>query len=639
MAIVRSVVSILSDLPVGSGASYVNTGIANDYAIGGIPFMGDASNDQPLTRQTADYTKTQIDQDNEPGEQTLIAWWLRAQSSFHGGTGIVFEEPDGSTEDLIQYRFADSAGVDVWTPGSVTLLPSAPLDVAAGSAAAQLMGAIDGNDVDCYFLADNITLKRCTGTGSGAAVTWGGSNTIQSMCQDGTNYYVADSVGIWQGTLVGGNGTQLWDTGASLVTVAWCKQRLMAAIGPSIYELAGGSPPALPAPNYTHPNPHWVWTAFAESPEAIYAAGYAGSQSAIYMFALDTSGDVPTLTGGIVVANLPTGEQVTSIYGYLGTYLAIGSSKGIRIAEVQSDGTLQYGPLTVVLPAGAGPVQDLVGVDRFVYGTYANGIGGQSGLFRLDLGTTTGTRLYAWANDLQAHVAGNVTSVDLLGASGRLVFCVAAHGAYLQSTTLEPTGYLKTGNIRFHMLEPKLYKYVRVYSQPLTKGGVSITTEDHASVATGLVTFTAGLADDPLDEIGFPTGYGPQQYVSLTIGFNRDATDVTSGPTVNGYQIKALPAQKRQRNFVVPMLCFDHQTDRIGATVGYEGYAIARLLELEALEEAGDVVRFDDLTTANQPARLVIIDSLVFKQVVAPTGGMHGSGWGGVLTATLRAVD
>lgn len=640
MPIVEVVVHPVSALPINSGSSYINTDVTFDFAIGGLPFLSAASDQYPMERKTADYTKTQIDASTEPGEQTLINWWLRSQSSFHAGTGLLFEEPDGSSTDLIQYRFQDSAGVNVWTPGQVTLLNSTVKDVAASSADPLLMGAIDpAGPTDCYFLADGNVVKRCTGSGSGTTVTWGGTGTVQSMCNDGNNYYIADSVSIWKGTLAGGAGSAVWLTGATPVVVAWVKQRLMAAIGPSIYELVGTGT-ALPPPIYTHPNPSWIWTSITESPEAIYAAGYAGSTSAGFMFTLDTSGSVPTLTSGIVCLNMPEGEVIHSIYGYLGSFLAIGTNKGVRIAAVQSDGTLQFGPLSVVLPAGAGPVFDMVGVDRYIYCSYSNAIGGNSGLVRLDLGTTYGYQLFAYASDLQSHVTGDVRSVGLLGASDRLVFTVGGNGAYLQSATvLEPSGFLKTGNIRFHILDSKLFKYVRVWTLPLVKGAVIITTNDHAGVPTSLVTFTAGHTDDPLDEVPYPTSYGPQEWTSLTIGLTRDVSDTTSGPTVTAYQIKALPAQKRQRTFMVPLLCFDHEKDARSVAHGYEGSALARVRALEALEEAGDLVRFDDLTRDAEDPRLVLIDNLDFFQNIAPPGGANASGWGGVIMATLRAVD
>jgi len=102
--------------------TYALNGAAYDISINGLPFFIFASDEFPYIRQTAQYRKDQVDQSNEPGEQTLTGWWLRSQSSFHQGKGINFYDP--SAGETVQHRFADSKGVDVWTNGQVTLLNS-----------------------------------------------------------------------------------------------------------------------------------------------------------------------------------------------------------------------------------------------------------------------------------------------------------------------------------------------------------------------------------------------------------------------------------------------------------------------------------------------------------------------------------
>lgn len=639
MGLVASVVHPVSALPAGVPTAYTNTDIAYDYAIGGLPFMSGASNAFPLQRQTADYKKDQIDQSSEPGEQSLVGWWLRSQASFHAGTGIVYEEPI-SSDATIQYRFQDSAGVDPWTAGHVTLLKSVSQSVASAGSP-MVMGLVDGT-ADRYVLADGQSIQVRSDTGLAATLKPTPAPTgVLSMTTDGTYVYYADAAGIYRCPTNGTTGIKSYPTGSSSVTIGWVKQRLMAGIGNSIYELTAPNTThtALPSAVFGHSNSSWVWTAITESPQAIYAAGYAGGSSAIFMFVLDNSGAVPTLTSGILAAEMPEGEIIYSVKGYLGSYLAIGTNKGVRIADVQADGTLQYGPLSVVLPDGAGPVRCLAGEDRFVFGGYSNAINASSGLFRIDLGTTVGLKQFAYASDLQAHTPGDVTSLALYGASGRKVFTVKSAGTYIESASaLEPSGYMTTGNIRFHILEPKLFKLLRVWTKLLSDGGITISTLNHAGVETPLVTFTAGHANDPLDEVAFPSSYGPQEYVALKIGLVRSTLDTSKGPTVTGYQIKALPAQKRQRLYQIPLLCFDKETDRNGNTTGYEGSALARLRALEELEETGDVFRFDDLTRDPDFPRLVVIDGLQFVQTTPPKGSVRGEGWGGIIVATLRTV-
>jgi hypothetical protein len=107
--------------PAGS-TNYSATGVAYDIAIAGQPFFVNASDDAPYRRVTAQYRKQQIDQTREPGEQTLTGWWLRSQSSFHYGQGIKFFEP--INDESLRFQYTESKGVDIWTKGQATLLPS-----------------------------------------------------------------------------------------------------------------------------------------------------------------------------------------------------------------------------------------------------------------------------------------------------------------------------------------------------------------------------------------------------------------------------------------------------------------------------------------------------------------------------------
>lgn len=102
--------------------TYQATDVAYELSLNGLPFFTYPTDDTPYRRQTADYRKQQVDQSNEPGEQTLTGWWLRSQSSFHNGSGIRFYDP--SAGETVSYRFADSKGVNVWDKGKVTLLNS-----------------------------------------------------------------------------------------------------------------------------------------------------------------------------------------------------------------------------------------------------------------------------------------------------------------------------------------------------------------------------------------------------------------------------------------------------------------------------------------------------------------------------------
>ena len=116
---------ITEDIPLnignpGSSAFWTNNEDSYDIAVGGLPFLLCSTDNTPYYRQTAPYKKDQLDNSREAGEQSLVGWWLRSQSSFHAGSGIKFYDP--GTGESIGYRFADSQGLDVWTKGQATLL-------------------------------------------------------------------------------------------------------------------------------------------------------------------------------------------------------------------------------------------------------------------------------------------------------------------------------------------------------------------------------------------------------------------------------------------------------------------------------------------------------------------------------------
>lgn len=638
--LVTRVVNRLSARPAGTSSTWTYDGkVAADYALGGIPLISAADKQNPYGRKTAPYKKDQIDSTPIPGEQSMVFWWLRSQISFHGGTGIKFEEPaldptllysDPLSAQSIPVRFQDGEGIDPWTtPGQVSLLPATTQNKSA-TGNVILEGAIDGS-TDVYFQAEGNALARCV-DGSSGAVTWGGANTIAALTNDGSNYYAADNVGIYKGTLAGGAGALAWNTGNSAVVVKWAKDRLVACIGTSIYELIGGAPPVLPTALFTPQIPSWTWTAIEEGPDCIWFAGYSGNIGKIYAATLaQNTGGVAIIGVPAEVATLPAGEQIYSLKLCDGSFLAIGTNKGVRIADVGTQGRLQWGPLQFT---SSTPIRSLATYDRFLFAAGSNAMAdGTSGLYRIDLGFQTQYQRFAYAKDLRAHVTGTVRSVKIFGASGRVVFSVDGNGSYLQhASNLESSGYLKTGNIRFHTQEDKLFKYVRLQTAQLTDGSIAITMNDSGGGSTSITTLGSTSTGG---DVGLPTALGPAEWISLTFTLAYNTGDHTKGPTLYSYQLKALPGQKNQRLVILPIYLFDHEKDRKGNTVGYEGYAWDRLQELEALEEARDNIQFQNLAKDAEETRLVVIDDITFTQTDPPT---NFDGFGGVAVVTLRTV-
>lgn len=635
--IVKRLPFAISGRTAPASAVAVNNTVQYDYGIGGMTFLSAADDQHPLLRSLAPQRKDQFDNAREPGEQSLIGWWLRSQSTFVGGEGMLYQDPDLVNVANLQNRHAiqyfHSVGLSPWVQSRLTQLRATTNRIADASANKHIvLGWNDGTDR--YWSAVGSVLKSDTGSAV-TTITWGGANTIRALASDGTNYYAADNVGIYKGA-GNGAGALLWNTGSTNVTLGWAKGRLMGAVDNKIYELVGAGP-ALPTPKFTHLNPAFTFTAIAEGTNAIYVAGNAGAQGAIYKLVLDNAGNVPTLaSGGVLTVQLPLGETVQSMTTYLGTFVGIGTSRGFRVGGIDTNGDISYGPLLITNSAG---VQGVAGYDRYFFVTATNGIDGSSGLYRVDLSqpvqinTATSGERFAFATDLQAHVTGTVSSVTNFGTSDRMVFAVVGQGAFLENlAVLEPTGYYQTGRIRFNTLEPKLFKFVTVRTQAL-KGTLTVSVTDPGGATTSILTVTEG-GNATITDVALAAPPSVAEWIQLRLDFARSANDSTTGPEVNGWQLKALPGATRPRIFTVPVLMFDHEADKNGQWDGYDGRTLRRLEQFEQIAQKGDATTFQLMVEGL--SYLVLIEDYEFRQQHPP--GTNAMGFGGILTVQMRTV-
>jgi hypothetical protein len=635
--------SIAIDLGIVSSTStWQNTNESYDVAVGGLPFFYAISDERPYIRQTAPFRKEQSDIGTEPGEQSLTGFWLRSQSSFHNGTGIKFYDP--SAGESVNYRFADSDNVDVWTKGQVTLLKETANMSGVTTGVYKLLSIVDGSTNKILgWTPANTTIKNYTADGT--AVTYTDvtgiaqplDTAILAVATDGTHLFIADNDHIYTGPISTPTAgySRYYNTDSEKVVLGWVKQRLVGCIGASVYELTASksSSHTLPTPVYTHPNADWNWTSISEGGSAIYAAGYAGGNSAIYKFVLTTStGSMPTLTSGIVAAQLPIGEIVYKIESYLG-YLMIGTNKGMRVATISdTTGDLSYGPLIFEDVNG---VRDFAFRDRFVWA--AGTVNGCPGLYRVDLGTEIESLRYAYAKDAYLSTAtGYATSVDFVGNTDQIAFTTSgSNGIAIQSTTvLASSGSITTGKIRFSTLEPKNFK--RLIGRGTFTSG-EFTLSSLATGATGTetqydhITYNVGV-----DAVEVTTSQPEvaQEFLAYKFTFDRDTTDTTAGPTFKGYQAKATIASPRNRVIKFPVYCFDVETDRFNTVVGYEGRAYARIQLLEEIEKTGDVLTWQDLTTGE--SRQAVIEQVTFTRMTPPDKRFDG--FGGIIDIVVRTV-
>ena len=197
-------------------------------------------------------------------------------------------------------------------------------------------------------------------------------------------------------------------------------------------------------------------------------------------------------------------------------------------------------------------------------------------------------------------------------------------------TQLAPTGYLQTGFIRYNTLEPKNYKRL-VARGDFTYGSMTLETVDADGIEYDHISYDSSV---PPVEVSTSQPQEAQEYVAYKFIFFRDGTTASLGPIMKGYQAKATIATPRQRVMRFPVYCYDVETDRYNVQVGYEGRAFDRISQLESIEENGDVVTWQDLTTGE--SRQCVIEQISFTRLTPPDRGF--TGYGGVIDITIRTV-
>jgi hypothetical protein len=641
---------------VSSTTTWQNTDVAYDVAVGGLPFIYAINDSRPYIRQTAPFRKDQFDNGTEPGEQSLTGWWIRSQMSFHSGSGINFFDP-ATADETGKYRFAESQGVNVWTKGQVTLLndvvnehqTTGPVTGTDHQHPNQHLRSIQWSGTEGVLLHDEYDVDKIAADGT---VTHfidyitGSAEPVRAICDDGVfAYWVSNAVAgganklhMYKKLLTDNTTTipspMFTETGLVIqyAVMEFIKDRIILCVNNKVYELSPTAT-ALPTAVYTNPNVNYHYTSIAASGPAIYTAGHSGIYSTIQKYTLSTAGVMPTLTSAVVAAELPAGEIIEKIFYYLG-YMMIGTNKGVRAAIVSDqDGSINYGPLIIETSQ---PVYDFAARDRFIWA--ASGIGAlDGGVTRIDLGNELETLRFAWANDLRISQTAEhyTTACAFIGKTNRLAFTTAyevTDGAiYLESATeLVPSGFITTGNIRYGTLEPKNFKRL-LGRGDFSKGSMTLETVDKDGIEYDHISYDASI---PPIEVGTQNPSTAQEYVAYKFILYRDATTASAGPIFKGYQAKATIATPRQRVMRFPVYCFDVETDKYNAVVGYEGRAFDRIQALEDVEESGDVITWQDLSTGE--SRQAIIEQITFTRMTPPDKRFDG--FGGVLEITIRTV-
>lgn len=596
-----------------------------DVSFGGLGFNLAISEQNPYLRGAEQARKEQIDTSTDAGEQSLSSWWTRSQSSWHRGAGVRWYEPGAEPETV--HRFGESQGVDVWTPGQVTLLGATTPVGSAGADPVFVSGAQVAG-VRGFVRVAGDAVEWVPSVGEGTSGTLAGSGATQCSTA-GDVVWVGHEGGVSTFDPATGTTSQVY-TCTGRARVWWVKSRVIVAIGPALYEVTPGGSGTVEGDGtelFTHPSPAWVWTDVAEVGGAILAAGFAESSSAVFRFVLEQDEfGLFHLSAGAQVAQMPPGETIHCMGVYLGAHLVLGTSMGVRVGFANEAGDVQYGPLTVETDL---PVTDVTFHDRFAYVGVSQAFpDGTSGAARVDLSQEIeGLGRYAWAWDAGTGTTGVVSSVALVGDR---VVLAAGNQLFVQGDTPVAEGWLTTGRIRFRTVEPKAFRRARMVAE-LHGGEVQLTAVDPGGAEHRVVTFGPAFATS--SDVAIQAGSRLlNQFLTFRVVLRRSPAGVS--PVVSGLVVKAVPAPSRVRLFRFPLMCFDFETDRHGNRKGREGGAFARLAALERLEASGAPVLVVDHRTGEAVTGQV--DSVDFEGRSAPDG--PSSSFGGVATVTVRGL-
>lgn len=634
-----------------------------DVTVGGLDFFYATDANNPMIRQTVPYTKDRVDQAEDAGEQTLTAWWLKSQESFHGGAGQLNLEPSQETP-LSHARFLLSKNVDPFVPGQVRALPNCPR--IASNQIDFMVASVDSNGDEWITWARGSTVTSYK-VSNGTTVTYSNySGPAVDLVTDGLHIFLAT-----EGTLVANTGGQLgvmiWvlnplaptapveayeyvsGSFSQNVTIGWEKSRLMLAVNNQVYACPystyGGSVYTFNLTTdlvYRHPNPAFVWRCFASGPQGLLAAGDGGGGvSTITTFTDQNVSGVPTLQVVGDVAQLPTGEHVLSLLGIQGSFLAVGTDRGIRVGVYDAYyGTFSLGPLTLDSSQPQIPCNKILSRDRFIYAfgkSYDEG-----GCITVDLGTQVDqSGRYAWAPGVIPQIAPTngpsvvTSSAAMLPKSNLMVFDAwlagdTQTGVFLESATNNGgrTAWLQTSRIRYGTVEPKLFKWLRVRGTSALSGTITATAVTDLN-STPVSCGTFGLVSSANSEKALPD-VGAPEWLCFTFTFS-NAVDIV----FNSYGAKALPATPRERHIQLSLMCYDSETSRNGQTKRQKLSARTRVSNLEALDTAGNVTTLVEHTPKGDVSTVVVIEDCQFKMDQRST---NTSDWGGTVTLLLRTV-
>lgn len=580
-------------------------------AIDGRPFLIDQQAGT-FTRGFEPRVRDSVDQSTSPGEAAINpqGLWRRGETSWHYGAGQKYAD----TAEAQDYRFFSSKGVNPWTKGQLTLLNKTKVSLASAATTAHSvvqdgrvyfsLGADVKYTTDPY--ASSPTWTDCTGEPGGICA---------AMATDGNDIYLAfpsDGVRKIDTTAAPGtiSGTRFVTGTNSYYMLGFAKGYMFAAHDQNLRQIAGAG---TSTDRISIDDPDFRWVGVATGQNAVYAAGYAGKKSLIYKITIKADG---TLDAGVVALELPTGEVVSGISGYLG-YILIGTDKGVRFASTDSNSNLVAGQ---IIPT-SGAVTKFTSEGRFSYFTWTNYDGVSGGLGRLDLGTLTSANTPAFATDLMYDSTNTVHG--LVTFNNKRCFWVSGVGIIAEdSANLVESAEIVTGTYRWGIPDRKFVAKFDIRTTPLygtITPSISLDSGDYTDMSPhNLALGTESVAT------------GPQsKFIEAKFKLTLNRGSATTAPTLTRWMARAYASPARSQVFRVPILM--HHRLHVRDTDYYFDVE-SELRALRDLVTNPRVVNYQE----NTETFSVVLEDLEFQ-----VADGYQSNWDleGTCTVTMRSVQ
>ena len=547
---------------VGTPAFYTGTSTSSlvpdvfPVGIDGRPYMIDQRSNQ-FSRAFEQRVRDSVDQSTAPGEAAINpgGLWRRGEVSWHLGAGQKYAD----TAEGQDYRFFKSKGVNPWVKGQLSLLNSTKLSLSS-AATSQHMVVQDGRiyaslNGDVFYSTNPYsTSATWTPVVDEAGGTAAPTGSVQAMATDGNDIYLAfpsDSVRKVDTSVNPAiiSNTKFVTGTHNFYILGFAKKYMFGAYDQDLRLIKSdgthGTTPITPD------NTNFRWVGVATGQNAVYAAGYSGKKSLIYKITIKDTG---VLDSGVVALELPTGEVVTAISGYLG-FILIGTNKGVRYCSTDADANLIAGQL---IPT-SGSVYKFASNDRFIYFTWTNYDSTSSGIGCLDLSVFIAPNTPAFASDLMHTTTGTVYSVvvfdDPVSGLTKKVFTISGVGIIAEdSTELVTTGSIETGIYRWGIPDRKFIARVDTRSLPLKGSIASYLSLDGADFDF------LGVWNNADDTENSFNG-SDDKAIEAHFKFELNRLSALVGPTLTRWTSRAYAAPFRSELFRLPLLV--HQQLRL----------------------------------------------------------------------------